>query len=68
MKLGDVYVNKKDKSIIQIDSYATHTWEIFQRKALLFLDKWKNIMNYLAVFLVLMDMDHEKKLNQNMNY
>ena len=24
MKLGDVYVNKKDKSIIQIDSYATH--------------------------------------------
>lgn len=25
MKLGDVYINKKDKSIIQIDSYATHT-------------------------------------------
>ena len=24
MKLGDVYINKKDKSIIQIDSYATH--------------------------------------------
>lgn len=24
MKIGDVYVNKKDNSIIQIDSYATH--------------------------------------------
>lgn len=28
MKLGDVYKNKKDKSIIQIDSFATHIGEI----------------------------------------
>lgn len=27
MRLGDIYVNKKDKSIIQIDSYATHMGE-----------------------------------------
>ena len=24
MKLGDIYVNKENKSIIQIDSFATH--------------------------------------------
>lgn len=24
MKLGDIYINKKDNSIIQIDSFATH--------------------------------------------
>ena len=28
MKLGDVYINKKDKSIIQIDSFATHIGRI----------------------------------------
>ena len=28
MKLGDVYINKKDKSIIQIDSFATHMGKI----------------------------------------
>ena len=24
MKLGDIYINKENKSIIQIDSFATH--------------------------------------------
>ena len=28
LKLGDVYINKKNKSIIQIDSFATHMGEI----------------------------------------
>lgn len=68
MKLGDVYINKKDKSIIQIDSYATHMGN-FPEKSIVVLDKWKGIMYMkLVAFLVLMDMDHEKKLNQNMNY
>ena len=31
MKLGDVYINKKDKSIIQIDSYATHMRSLARR-------------------------------------
>ena len=34
MKLGDIYVNKKDKSIIQIDSYATHMGN-FQEKSII---------------------------------
>lgn len=68
MKLGDIYVNKKINQLFKLIA-TLHTWEILQRKALLFLDKWKDIMHMkLAVFLVLMDMDHEKKLNQNMNY
>lgn len=28
LKLGEVYINKKNKSIIQIDSFATHMGEI----------------------------------------
>lgn len=29
---------------------------------------YEYITDYLVVFLVLMDMDHEKKLKKNMNY
>ena len=36
MKLGDVYVNKKDKSIIQIDSYATHMGEFPEKIIVIF--------------------------------
>lgn len=28
MKIGEIYINKKNKSIIQIDSFATHIGEI----------------------------------------
>lgn len=42
MKIGDVYVNKKDKSIIQIDSYATHMGiDICQ----VFMNSQENIWN-----------------------
>lgn len=68
MRLGDIYVNKKISQLFKLIA-TLHTWENLQRKALLFLDKWKDIMPMkLAVFLVFMDMDHKKKLNQNMNY
>ena len=36
MKLGDVYVNKKDKSIIQIDSYATHMGNFPEKSIVVF--------------------------------
>ena len=36
MKLGDVYVNKKDKSIIQIDSYATHMGNFPEKSIVIF--------------------------------
>lgn len=36
MKLGDIYVNKKDKSIIQIDSYATHMGEFSEKSIVIF--------------------------------
>lgn len=36
MKLGDIYVNKKDKSIIQIDSYATHMGEFSEKIIVIF--------------------------------
>lgn len=36
IKLGDVYVNKKDKSIIQIDSYATHMGEFPEKIIVIF--------------------------------
>ena len=36
MKLGDVYVNKKDKSIIQIDSYATHMGNFPEKSIIVF--------------------------------
>lgn len=32
MKIGDVYVNKKDNSIIQIDSYATHMGKLVDNR------------------------------------
>ena len=38
MKLGDIYVNKTDKSIIKIDSYATHMGEFHGGKELI---KWQ---------------------------
>lgn len=36
MKLGDIYVNKKDKSIIQIDSYATHMGNFPEKSIVVF--------------------------------
>lgn len=36
MKLGDIYVNKKDGSIIQIDSYATYMGELFEKSIIVF--------------------------------
>lgn len=36
MKLGDVYINKKDKSIIQIDSYATHMGNFPEKSIIIF--------------------------------
>ena len=36
MRLGDIYVNKKDKSIIQIDSYATHMGEFTLQSIVIF--------------------------------
>ena len=36
MRLGDIYVNKKDKSIIQIDSYATHMGEFTEKSIVIF--------------------------------
>ena len=36
MRLGDIYVNKKDKSIIQIDSYATHMGKITEKSIVIF--------------------------------
>lgn len=36
MKLGDVYINKKDKSIIQIDSYATHMGKLADKNIVIF--------------------------------
>ena len=36
MKLGDIYVNKKDKSIIQIDSYATHMGNFPEKSIIVF--------------------------------
>lgn len=36
MKLGDVYVNKKGKSIIQIDSYATHMGNFPEKSIIIF--------------------------------
>lgn len=36
MRLGDIYVNKKDKSIIQIDSYATHMLEFTEKSIVIF--------------------------------
>lgn len=36
MRLGDIYVNKKDKSIIQIDSYATHMGNFPEKSIVVF--------------------------------
>ena len=66
MKLGDVYVNKKDKSIIQIDSYATHMGNFPEKSIVIFRQMERH--NELFGSLPLMDMDHEKKLKKNMIY
>ena len=36
MKLGDVYRHKKNKSIIQIDSYASHMGKIVEETIVIF--------------------------------
>lgn len=30
MKLGDIYINKENKSLIQIDSFASHMGDFFE--------------------------------------
>lgn len=35
MKLGDIYVNKEDKGIIQIDSFASHMNELGSDKLII---------------------------------
>lgn len=52
MKLGDIYVNKKDKSIIQIDSYATHMGNFPEKSIVVFrqMEKHNELFGSLPSF------------------
>lgn len=55
MKLGDIYVNKNDKSLIQIDSFASHMgrfWEDTRGSIVIFrqLEKHGDIIGSIASF------------------
>lgn len=40
MKLGDIYIHKKDKNIIQIDSFANHMNSL-EDLIIVFFKYWK---------------------------
>ena len=62
MKLGDIYINKENKSIIQIDSFASPMGDFTKGHIIVFRQ-----LEELAVCQVLMDMVHKKKLKKNMS-
>lgn len=36
MKLGDIYINKENKSLIQIDSFASHMGDFLKEHVIIF--------------------------------
>lgn len=52
MTLGDIYINKEDKSIIQIDSFASHMGDFLKGHIVVFrqLEKHGDLIGSLPSF------------------
>lgn len=66
MKLGDIYINKENKSIIQIDSFASSMGDFTKGHIIVFrqLEEHGGVIGSLPSFY---GMVHKKKLKKNMS-
>ncbi|MFR6665169.1 MAG: hypothetical protein ACLUQX_03310 [Thomasclavelia spiroformis] len=68
MKLGDIYVNKENESIIQIDSFATHMAKPGKDTIIIFRQIEKHNEFEIGSCPSLMDMEQKKKSKINTSY